>query len=151
MSPGSGETVWWASDCYFGASALALQRMLALHRYTLVAEGGEGASLVFVRNDLLPPGKGLIISDCPEALYNTRYRMMLTGSLSLPPGAHLPSLMSSNWVSKIVKNKGALHAPCRRRVWVRVSEGWGSGNPGDAPGTLAEGYETKRSRLSAAC
>jgi hypothetical protein len=44
----------WASDCYFGASALALQRLLAHFRYTLVAEDGKGTTLFFVRNDLLP-------------------------------------------------------------------------------------------------
>ena len=46
----------WASDCYFGASALALQRLLAHFRYTLVAEDGKGTTLFFVRNDLLPAG-----------------------------------------------------------------------------------------------
>ena len=76
MSGGAGgASVWWASDCYFGASALALQRTLQHFAYTLVAEDGQGSVLVFVRNDLLPSGKA--------------------------HGAHLPALMSANWVSKV--------------------------------------------------
>jgi len=94
-----GSTVWWASDCYFGASALALQRVLQRYSYSLVAEDGEGKLLIFVRNDLLPS--------------------------AAEGGAHVPSLMSANWVSKVVKRTSALYGPCHRRIWARVSEGGG--------------------------
>jgi len=93
---GGGSTVWWAQDCYFGASALALLRVMQHFSYTLVAADGEGKTVVFVRNDLLPAR------------------------------AHMASLMSSNWVSKVVKHETALYAPCHRRLWVRVTEGAGA-------------------------
>ena len=122
----------WASDCYFGASALALQRLLAHFRYTLVAEDGKGTTLFFVRNDLLPaggdkggPAAGDVLSLL--ALLVQKYKYADTcGALGV--GAHLPSLMSPNWLSKVLKapqQRSALHAPCRRRVWVRVAEGGG--------------------------
>ena len=105
---GAGGSVWWAGDCYFGASALALQRVLQHFAYTLVAEDGKGSALVFVRNDLLPGG----------------------GEAGVRGGAHLQSLMSANWVAKVVRNTSALHAPCPRRLWVRVGEGWGEDEGG---------------------
>ena len=98
---GGASTVWWAQDCYFGASALALQRVMQHFSYTLVAADGQGKTVVFVRNDLLPSR------------------------------AHMASLMSSNWVSKVVKDETALYAPCHRRLWVSVTEGGGAGAHGE--------------------
>jgi hypothetical protein len=43
----------WAGTCYFGASGLALERLMRAHDYSLVAFDQAGFNLFFVRTDLL--------------------------------------------------------------------------------------------------
>jgi hypothetical protein len=76
----------WGHDCYFGASAAALARVLRPWGYALAGEDALGATLLFVRSDLLPRG------------------------------AHAPTLASAPWLAASTRRgrRGALHAPCQR-------------------------------------
>lgn len=82
----------WASDCYFGAAPLALQRILKHYLYTLVGEDEHGTTLLFVRNDLLPND------------------------------AWVASLETKHWLSQVVRARSALHSPCRHMEWIRVAD-----------------------------
>lgn len=82
----------WSSDCYYGASALAWQRLMKRYGYTVVASNSDGTLLFFVSNILLPKD------------------------------ANAATLWSSHWLSQAAPVRAPLFSPCDLMSWTSVSE-----------------------------